>query len=85
MACVGGTTGNETAQKFLESLQNDLRNLSIETKKKFPQIKEVRKLRRYKMYIFNSEIYVFEISKVMFLFFFALKMFTLIVIALGFL
>ncbi|XP_066996963.1 protein MON2 homolog isoform X2 [Anabrus simplex] len=41
MACVGGTTGNEVAQKFLESLQNDLKNLSIETKKKFPQIKEI--------------------------------------------
>lgn len=42
MACVAGTTGNEAAQKFLESLQNDLKNLSIETKKKYPQIKEVR-------------------------------------------
>lgn len=41
MACGSGTTGNETAQKFLETLQNDLKNLSIETKKKFPQIKEV--------------------------------------------
>lgn len=40
MACVAGTTGNEAAQKFLESLQNDLKNLSIETKKKYPQIKE---------------------------------------------
>ncbi|KAJ9583009.1 hypothetical protein L9F63_022625 [Diploptera punctata] len=40
MACISGTTGNETAQKFLDSLQNDLKNLSIETKKKFPQIKE---------------------------------------------
>jgi hypothetical protein len=41
MECVSGTTGNEAAQKFLETLQNDLKNLSIETKKKFPQIKEV--------------------------------------------
>ncbi|KAK7789330.1 hypothetical protein R5R35_012807 [Gryllus longicercus] len=40
MACVGGTTGNDAAQKFLDSLQNDLKNLSAETKKKFPQIKE---------------------------------------------
>lgn len=40
MECVSGTTGNEAAQKFLETLQNDLKNLSIETKKKFPQIKE---------------------------------------------
>jgi hypothetical protein len=41
MACVGGTTGHEASQKFLETLQNDLKNLSMETKKKFPQIKEV--------------------------------------------
>lgn len=37
---VGGTTDNEAAQKFLEVLQNDFRNLSLETKKKYPQIKE---------------------------------------------
>lgn len=43
MSFVGsGTTGTEAAQKFLESLQNDFRNLSAETKKKNPQIKEVR-------------------------------------------
>lgn len=42
MSFVGsGTTGTEQAQKFLESLQNDFRNLSAETKKKNPQIKEV--------------------------------------------
>ena len=42
MSFVGsGTTGTEAAQKFLESLQNDFRNLSAETKKKNPQIKEV--------------------------------------------
>lgn len=38
---VGGTTDNEAAQKFLEALQTDFRNLSLETKKKYPQIKEV--------------------------------------------
>lgn len=38
----GGTTDNEAAQKFLEALQTDFRNLSLETKKKYPQIKEVR-------------------------------------------
>lgn len=44
MSFVGsGTTGTEAAQKFLESLQNDFRNLSAETKKKNPQIKEVSK------------------------------------------
>ncbi|XP_055595542.1 protein MON2 homolog [Uranotaenia lowii] len=40
MAFVSGTTDNEAAQKFLEVLQNDFRNLSLETKKKYPQIKE---------------------------------------------
>lgn len=43
MSFVSGTTGNEAAQKFLEVLQNDFRNLSQETKKKYPQIKEVRR------------------------------------------
>lgn len=43
MSFVGSaTTGTEQAQRFLESLQNDFRNLSGETKKKNPQIKEVR-------------------------------------------
>lgn len=42
MSFVGsGTTGSEAAQKFLESLQNDFRNLSNDSKKKNPQIKEV--------------------------------------------
>ncbi|XP_055644206.1 protein MON2 homolog [Toxorhynchites rutilus septentrionalis] len=40
MSFVSGTTDNEVAQKFLEVLQNDFRNLSLETKKKYPQIKE---------------------------------------------
>jgi hypothetical protein len=43
MSFVGsGTTGSEAAQKFLESLQNDFRNLSNDSKKKNPQIKEVK-------------------------------------------
>lgn len=43
MSFVGsGTTGTEQAQRFLESLQNDFRLLSVETKKKNPQIKEVK-------------------------------------------
>lgn len=41
MSFVSGTTGNEAAQKFLEVLQSDFKNLGIETKKKYPQIKEV--------------------------------------------
>ncbi|XP_037044984.1 protein MON2 homolog isoform X3 [Bradysia coprophila] len=40
MSFVSGTTGNEAAQKFLEVLQSDFKNLGIETKKKYPQIKE---------------------------------------------
>lgn len=43
MSFVSGTTGNEAAQKFLEVLQSDFKNLGIETKKKYPQIKEVRR------------------------------------------
>ncbi|XP_075218459.1 mon2 homolog, regulator of endosome-to-Golgi trafficking isoform X2 [Lycorma delicatula] len=39
MAFVRGC-GSDVSQKFLEILQNDLKNLSIETKKKFPLIKE---------------------------------------------
>lgn len=42
MSFVSGTTGNEAAQKFLDVLQSDFKNLGIETKKKYPQIKEVR-------------------------------------------
>lgn len=45
MSFVGsGTTGTEAAQKFLEQLQTDFRNLSAETKKKNPQIKEVHNI-----------------------------------------
>ncbi|XP_046407133.1 protein MON2 homolog isoform X3 [Ischnura elegans] len=40
MAFVGGTTGSDVAQKLLDTLQNDLKNVSLETKKKYPQIKE---------------------------------------------
>lgn len=38
---VSGTIGNEAAQKFLEILQLDFKHLGQETKKKYPQIKEV--------------------------------------------
>lgn len=31
----------ESVQKFVEALQSDFKTLSIETKKKYPQIKEV--------------------------------------------
>lgn len=37
----GSVTSPEVPQAFLDSLQNDLKNLSLETKKKYPQIKEV--------------------------------------------
>lgn len=35
------TVGGESVQKFVEALQSDFKSLSIETKKKYPQIKEV--------------------------------------------
>lgn len=41
MSVVSGNTSNEAVQKFLEILQNDFRTLANETKKKYPQIKEV--------------------------------------------
>lgn len=36
------TINQESTTKFLESLQADLKVLSSETKKKYPQIKEVK-------------------------------------------
>lgn len=41
MAFVNANPNNETVQKFLEDLQSDFRTLANETKKKYPQIKEV--------------------------------------------
>lgn len=40
MALESGAS-TEIPQAFLESLQNDFKTLSTETKKKYPQIKEV--------------------------------------------
>lgn len=40
MAFEGGSS-TEIPRAFLESLQNDFKTLSAETKKKYPQIKEV--------------------------------------------
>lgn len=37
-----GGGGNESVQKFVEALQADFKTLSLETKKKYPQIKEVK-------------------------------------------
>lgn len=42
MSFVSANASNEAVQKFLEILQNDFRTLANETKKKYPQIKEVR-------------------------------------------
>lgn len=38
-----GTAANppDISPAFLDSLQNDFKNLSLETKKRYPQIKEV--------------------------------------------
>ncbi|XP_052750934.1 protein MON2 homolog [Galleria mellonella] len=40
MAFVSAVTGDDSTKKFMEVLQNDFRNLSLETKKKYPQIRE---------------------------------------------
>lgn len=41
MAFESGTVGIDTSQAFVDSLQNDLKNLALETKKKYPHVKEV--------------------------------------------
>lgn len=41
MAQEGIVSNPEIPQAFLDVLQNDLKNLSAETRKKYPQIKEV--------------------------------------------
>lgn len=41
-AASAATAGSsESVQKFVEALQSDFKTLSLETKKKYPQIKEV--------------------------------------------
>lgn len=54
MSFVSGTTGNEAAQKFLEVLQADFRNLGQETKKKYPQIKEVSVLYKCNTHLYQK-------------------------------
>lgn len=44
MAYEGGPANVEVTHAFLESLQNDFKAFSSETKKKHPQIKEVNVL-----------------------------------------
>lgn len=41
MSFASGNPSSEAVQTFLEVLQNDFRTLANETKKKYPQIKEV--------------------------------------------
>lgn len=41
MAFVSAVTGDDSTKKFMEVLQNDFKTLSLETKKKYPQIREV--------------------------------------------
>lgn len=43
MAFESGTFGMDAPPAFIEALQNDFKTLSLETKKKYPQIKEVNK------------------------------------------
>lgn len=38
---------SEQSQKFLEALENDFRILANESKKKYPQIKEVREVHTF--------------------------------------
>ncbi|CAH2268533.1 jg22666, partial [Pararge aegeria aegeria] len=40
MAFVSAVTGDDSTKKFMDVLQNDFRTLSLETKKKYPQIRE---------------------------------------------
>ncbi|KAM3959984.1 LOW QUALITY PROTEIN: mon2 homolog, regulator of endosome-to-Golgi trafficking [Aphomia sociella] len=40
MAFVSAVTGDDSTKKFMEVLQNDFKTLSLETKKKYPQIRE---------------------------------------------
>lgn len=40
-------SGNESVQKFIEALQADFKTLSLETKKKYPQIKEVSSTKHF--------------------------------------
>lgn len=50
MAFVSAVTGDDCTKKFMEVLQNDFRTLSSETRKKYPQIREVR------VFIFVSKL-----------------------------
>ncbi|XP_047516899.1 protein MON2 homolog isoform X2 [Pieris napi] len=40
MAFVSAVTGDDSTRKFMDVLQNDFKTLSLETKKKYPQIRE---------------------------------------------
>ncbi|KAJ8707354.1 hypothetical protein PYW08_010606 [Mythimna loreyi] len=40
MAFVSAVTGDDCTKKFMDVLQNDFKTLSLETKKKYPQIRE---------------------------------------------
>lgn len=44
MAFVSAVTGDDSTKKFMDVLQNDFKTLSLETKKKYPQIREVLEL-----------------------------------------
>uniref|UniRef100_A0A8C9FL20 MON2 homolog, regulator of endosome-to-Golgi trafficking n=1 Tax=Pavo cristatus TaxID=9049 RepID=A0A8C9FL20_PAVCR len=39
---MSGTSSPEAVKKLLENMQGDLRGLSLECRKKFPPVKEVR-------------------------------------------
>ena len=58
---VGG--GQESVNKFLETLQADLKILAGETKKKYPQIKEVYIFLPFVPYLYVSKI-ILKIQKI---------------------
>lgn len=62
MSFVSANPTNEAVQKFLEILQNDFRTLANETKKKYPQIKEVR---FYFSYSFSNQTKMLNLSFVL--------------------
>lgn len=53
MAFENATSNVEVSAAFIESLQNDFKNLAVESKKKFPVIKEVIKKQNCVVTILN--------------------------------
>lgn len=56
------TGGNESVHKFVEALRADFKTLSLETKKKYPLIKEVRKLTYIHIKLIEQKIHTWAVS-----------------------